>query len=361
MVGCGGRLTAPRTDLRSHLKHSESEMRAKSLLMLAATTSLVIAMAPCVLIAQAIPGVLVQGENDALDLWLPKIRRPDGEYSNGLRLSFSRSIAPLWGRLLASASPCTGHERGTQRCLTTEFAIAQQIYTPIDAVNGPRPIDRPFVGWLHADVTANLSTAKRITSFRLIAGVTGPPSFAEEVQNAFHWAVGGPHVSGWRNQLAFFPAGSLTYTDQLRVVLATSSQHAIIDVLPAWSMQAGNSRTDAYSELVARAGFHISHPWSLASRESEGAHVFGVWLYGGVREAFVAYDQTLDRSWATGGNTYSVQRSPWVSSYQFGVAIRCRSFSTSFGGVHVAREYTTQSAPHSYGSITVTVDQGNSR
>lgn len=312
---------------------------------------------PHALVAQAVPGIVFQGENDGLDLWLPKIKRPDGEYTSGLRVSITRSVAPLWGRFVHDAKPCSGSEVASQRCLTTEFAIAQQMYTPFNAENNPRPIDRPFAGWLHADVTADVVSTSRLRSLKLTAGFTGRATLAEALQKAFHRAVGISTADGWQYQLGFRPAASLTYVEKIRAVLATLRGRAIIDAQPSWSVQAGNSRTDAYAEMTARLGYHLSHPWNLASRVREGAHSFGIWVYGGVRGTFVAYDQTLDRSWSRHDITYSVQRVPWVGSYQFGVAARRHSLTVSFGGVHDEREYTTEFAPHSYGSLTVTVDR----
>ncbi|MDQ2767633.1 MAG: hypothetical protein M3Y30_10800, partial [Gemmatimonadota bacterium] len=89
-------------------------MRAASLAMSIAC----IAMTSQALRAQAVPGTLVTGENDAFDIWLPSKQRPDGEYTNGIRISLSRAMAPLWGRLVPSAAPCTGHEAIGARCLT---------------------------------------------------------------------------------------------------------------------------------------------------------------------------------------------------------------------------------------------------
>lgn len=327
----------------------------------AAAAAMAIAWAPTTSHAQAVPGTLVQGENDALDVWLPKIQRPDGEYTNGLRVSISRSVAPLWGRLMRSASPCTGRETLAERCLTTEFAIAQQMYTPLRDGSESGAGDRSFAGWLHADVTANIITATRLTSFRIEAGFTGPPTLAEALQKTFHELLGVDTGRGWRDQLGFLPAGSLSYTDQLRAVLASSGDHALFEILPAWNAQLGNSRTSAYGELIARAGYHVSHPWSLASRVREGRDSFGVWLYGGARETLVAYDQTLDRSWSRNDSTFSVERIPWVGSYEFGIAVRRHSLMIVFGGVHDAREYKTEVARHSYGSLTVTVDRGLER
>lgn len=336
--------------------------------------------------AQAVPGTLVQGENDALDVWLPQKQRPDGEYTNGLRVSLSRSSAPLWGRLVPSAAPCTGHETSSARCLTTEIAIAQQMYTPeplshrpselasrrapqisaLEAaatgdsvISAPIPGDRAFAGWLHADVTANIISDKRLTSFGLVAGITGRASGAEAVQRTFHQFISQVDPPGWRYQLGFSPAASLSYTDHLRLAIARPDGHDVFDVLPAWSAQVGNARTSAFGEVEARLGYHLAHPWSPAARVRAGARDFGIWIYGGMRESLVMHDQTLDRSYAKNDSTYSVRRIPWVYSYDFGLAVRRHSLMISFGGTHTGQEYKTEEVPnHSYGTITVTVDRG---
>lgn len=336
--------------------------------------------------AQAVPGTLVQGENDAFDIWLPQKQRPDGEYTNGMRVSLSRSSAPLWGRLVPSAVPCTGHETGAARCLTTEIAIAQQMYTPEplshrpselasrrasapaalgaataddSVISAPIPGDRPFAGWLHADATANIISEKRLTSFGLVAGITGRASGAEAVQRAFHRFIGQVDPPGWRYQLGFFPAASISYTDHLHLAVMRADGHDVFDVLPSWSAQVGNARTSAFGEVEARLGYHLAHPWSPAARARAGARDFGVWVYGGMRESLVAYDQTLDRSYSKNDSTFSVSRIPWVYSYDFGVAVRRHSLTITFGGTHTGKEYKTEEVPnHSYGTITVTVDRG---
>jgi hypothetical protein len=354
--------------------------------MRAAAVSLSIAWIPANVHAQAVPGTLVQGENDALDIWLPQKQRPDGEYTNGLRVSLARSSAPLWGRLVPSAAPCTGHESGAARCLTTELAIAQQMYTPEplshrlselvsrrapaqtalgatapedSTISAPIPGDRAFAGWLHADVTANIISEKRLTSFGLVAGITGRESGAEAVQKGFHHIISQVDPPGWRYQLGFLPATSVSYTDHLRFARSANDGHDFFDVLPSWSAQLGNARTSAYGEVEARLGYHLAHPWSPAARARAGARDLGVWVYGGMRESLVAYDQLLDRSYVKNDTTFSVRRIPCVYSYDFGVAVRRHSLTITFGGTHVAQEYRTEEVPnHSYGTITVTVDRG---
>ena len=232
------------------------------------------------------------GENDALDFWLPQKERPDGEYTNGLRVSLSRSTAPLWGRLVKSAAPCTGGEARGQRCLTTELAIAQQMYTPeplnhcasqlgIDApddsiISAPLARDRPFAGWLHADITANIISEKRLTSFGLVVGITGAQSGAEAVQKGFHHLINQVDPPGWRYQLGFRPAVNLSYTDRLRGALVAADGHDFADIVPSWSAQLGNARTSAYGDLTARLGYHVAHPWSPAARQRAGARDFGI-------------------------------------------------------------------------------------
>jgi hypothetical protein len=335
----------------------------------------VIVLAPSPAHAQAVPGTQVSGENDALDIWLPEIDRPDGEYTNGLRLSLSRSSAPLWGRLVRSAVPCSGHESRAQRCLTTELAIGQQMYTPeplshraVDSagthsiISAPIRGDRAFAGWLHADVTGNIISERRLTSFAIVAGVTGSASGAAAVQKGFHHLISQVDPPGWRYQLGFRPAANLSYTDHLRAALSASDGHDFADLMPSWSAQLGNARTSAYGEVVARLGYHLAHPWSPAARARAGAHDFGIWLYGGVRESLVAYDQLLDRRYTRDDSSFAVDRIPWVNSYQFGIAIRRHSLTIAFGGTHDGKEYRTEEVPnHSYGTITVTVDRALER
>ena len=342
---------------------------------LAAALWMCIALIPWSVHAQAVPGTQVTGENDALDVWLPQKQRPDGEYTNGLRVSLSRSMAPLWGRLVRSATPCSGHESAGQRCLTTELAIAQQMYTPeplshrrVDSagthliVSAPIPGDRAFAGWLHADATGNIISEKRLTSFAIVAGVTGSASGAAALQKGFHHLISQVDPPGWRYQLGFRPAANLSYTDHLRASLTASDGHDFADVVPSWSAQLGNARTSAYGDVVARLGYHLAHPWSPAARERAGARDFGIWLYAGVRESLVAYDQLLDRSYVRNDSTFSVDRIPWVNSYQFGIAVRRHSLTIAFGGTHDGKEYKTEEVPnHSYGTITVTVDRGLER
>jgi hypothetical protein len=325
--------------------------------------------------AQAVPGTQVTGENDALDVWLPQKERPDGEYTNGLRVSLSRSAAPLWGRLVRSAAPCTGHESLGQRCLTTELAIAQQMYTPEplshrntdsagahSIISAPIQGDRAFAGWLHADATANIISEKRLTSFSIVAGVTGAASGAAAVQKGFHHLISQVDPPGWRYQLGFRPAANLSYTDHLRASLTASDGHDFADVIPSWGAQLGNARTSASGEVVARLGFHLAHPWSLAARARAGAHDFGIWLYAGVQESLVAYDQLLDRSYVKNDSSFSVGRIPWVNSYRFGIAVRRHALTIAFGGTHDGKEYRTEEVPnHSYGTITVTVDRALER
>jgi lipid A 3-O-deacylase len=330
-----------------------------------------IALAPAAVHAQAVPGTQVTGDNDALDVWLPQKERPDGEYTNGLRVSLSRSTAPLWGRLVRSAAPCTGRETAAQRCLTTELAIAQQMYTPeplnhrgVDStgnivVHSPVPGDRAFAGWLHADAMANIISERRLTSFAIVAGITGPQSGAAALQKGFHHVINQTDPPGWRYQLGFRSAANLSYTDHLRAAVTAEDGHDFADVIPSWSAQLGNARTSAYGDVVGRLGYHLAHPWSLAARERAGARDFGIWVYFGVRESYVAYDQLLDRSYVKNDTTFSVQRIPWVNSYQFGIAMRRHSLTIAFGGTHDGMEYKTEEVPnHSYGTITVTVDRG---
>ena len=110
----------------------------------------------------------------------------------------------------------------------------------------PIPGDRAFAGWLHADVTANIISAKRLTSFGLVAGFTGRESGAEALQKGFHHLISQVDPPGWRYQLGFFPAASVSYTDHLRIARTALDGHDYLDIVPSCSAQPGNARICAY-------------------------------------------------------------------------------------------------------------------
>ena len=49
-------------------------------------------------IAQQTGAVQVQIDNDGFNFWLRPAQRPDGEYTNGVRLTTELAHAPLWRR-----------------------------------------------------------------------------------------------------------------------------------------------------------------------------------------------------------------------------------------------------------------------
>ncbi|WP_294823489.1 lipid A deacylase LpxR family protein [uncultured Flavobacterium sp.] len=93
----------------------------------------------------------------------------------------------------------------------TEFRVGQYIYNPqsvrADDINVN---DRPFAGYLFAEAGINTFYANEsVFKVSLQAGVVGPESRAEQVQEGLHKLFGYPAVKGWQHQVTTIPAVQL--------------------------------------------------------------------------------------------------------------------------------------------------------
>lgn len=93
----------------------------------------------------------------------------------------------------------------------TEFRIGQYIYNPqsVRAAN-INVHDRPYAGYLFAEAGINtFYTSENVLKVNLQAGVVGPESYAEEIQETLHKVLGYPTVKGWQYQITTTPAVQL--------------------------------------------------------------------------------------------------------------------------------------------------------
>ncbi len=326
-----------------------------SLRRLSRAAILAIALAPTVLGAQAAPGKRLVFDNDALDIWLPSIQRPDGEYTHGLRLSVALRSAPWWGRHLAPRlAPCAPGASGDLPCLTTELALGQKIFTP----NSTEPVapldgDRSYAGWLYASATAHVIAPRRLRSLGVELGVTGPPSLAGNVQRGFHELLGNSKPpEGWRYQLGFQPGARLSYVERYRAALTTKSGVPIADLLPGWAVEVGNVRDELRAGAELRVGWNVPHPWRSTAR---GAPGFAVYALVAASERWRAYDEFLDRAYTVGDSVRRIEKSRWVNDYTLGVGTRLGSLTLEFRGITQGREYRTGPNTHPYASLVATI------
>lgn len=267
----------------------------------------------------------------------------DEDYTQGFHFTFNRRESPLaFSRVLDHLENCPVE----QGCVThTMVLVGQEIYTPryYPSVDDG---DRPFAGWLYGGVQTSAVTDRDLTSVSIKAGVTGPPSLAQQLQVTFHEMVPSYMVPpGWNNQLKFEPGVIVTASRKNFTELRAGA--ASISMIRYGSASLGNILTDAEAGVTLRAGVNAEHPWNLDKSRGLGGYASF-----GVREDIVLHSLFLD------GNTFRsgprVERIPFVWQKELGAGISMGSISLDCRLIVRSQEFTTGRAYHQYGTVALT-------
>jgi lipid A 3-O-deacylase len=267
----------------------------------------------------------------------------DQDYTQGFHFTFNRREPPVaLSRALDRLENCPAEDG----CVTrATILVGQEIYTPryIPSIAAG---DRPFAGWLYGGVQSSAVTARDLTSLSVKAGVTGPPSLAEQLQVTFHEMF--PTVivpPGWNNQLKFEPGLIVTASrknfSELRVGTAS------IGLIKSGSISLGNILSDAEGGLTLRAGLNAPHPWNLEKKNHLGAYASF-----GLREDIVLHSLFLDGNTFRGGPR--VKRIPFVWQKEIGAGFSMGSTSLDGRLITRSQEYTTGRRYAPYGTISMT-------
>jgi hypothetical protein len=267
----------------------------------------------------------------------------DQDYTQGFHFTFNRRESPVaLSRALDHLKNCPAEDG----CVTrTTILVGQEIYTP-RYIPSVAEGDRPFAGWLYGGVQSSAVTDRDLTSLSIKAGVTGPPSLAEQLQVTFHEMF--PTVivpPGWNNQLKFEPG--LIVTASRKNFGELQAGPASIGLIKSGSISLGNILSDAEGGLTLRAGLNAPHPWNLEKKNHPGAYASF-----GVREDIVLHSLFLD------GNTFRagprVKRIPFVWQKEIGAGISMSSISLDLRLITRSQEYTTGRRYAPYGTISLT-------
>lgn len=297
----------------------------------------------------------VQSENDAY------VGAGDGHYTNGFKLSWAvETGADHWSADIGRAIPGWG----ATDVVGMSYRVGHRMYTPTRiTLSTPQPDDRPYAGVLYAGAAIHGVTRHNgwheTRSLHLDAGMVGPSSQAEWIQETFHQHIAGDDPQGWDHQLSDEPFLNLGYEHgwvDRRSLGALDFEYG-----PTAGFALGNLYTYGSGGFALRIGKGLDRCFGIPSiAPAQGQRAFfrrgeglGWYLFAAAEGRYMAHNMLLD------GNTHkdspSVERKPWVADAQVGFAVNWDRWQLAYTVAVRSEEFETQDGTDSFGSLTVSM------
>ena len=284
----------------------------------------------------------------------------DRYYTQGLEISYARKgAAPGWLVNLADKLPT--YEESDRSGVA--YSIGQKIYTPFDiSLNPPDPNDRPYAGFLYGTISYVNSiefnpNLQHVNVIELMAGIIGPSSLAEELQNTIHPMVRAPLAQGWDYQLKDELGLGVSYVHKWRL-FEPSIGGTELEVSPHTTVSLGNVYTYVAGGVMFRWGRGLKldmgppniRPGFVGSTYFVPRFEPNWYFFMGFETRLMGRNIFLD------GNTFvdspHVTKELLVGDAQLGFAIHRNKMRFAFSNVVRTREFTTQTAPTQFGSLS---------
>jgi lipid A 3-O-deacylase len=295
--------------------------------------------------------ITLQDENASIS----SNRLTDRFYTNGLRLGWTSPTGQV-PDILASL----GHSVWGDGLQRISLDLSQQIYTPANTNADPaNPKDRPYAGYLSANLSLISDTDTTRSVLMLSLGVIGPASGGEAIQNGFHDLIGQGHDRGWGQQIGNVPAVELLHERTWRVPIA-SFAGLETDALPALTVGLGDVRDYLQVGGTVRIGQGLGsdfgvpriRPGLSGGDAYTPTRPFAWYLFAGVDGQAVGYDLLLESSPFRGGPHVDAI---WdVGEFQAGAAIMAFGVRFTMAYVVQTQEFQGQRGGlHQWGSASV--------
>jgi hypothetical protein len=284
----------------------------------------------------------------------------DRHYTNGVRLSWLTPLGTEPGVIKDAARmvPMLAEAKD----IRVEFALGQSMFTPTDTSQRiPDPTDRPYAGWLYANVGVVAETGRRLDQMALGIGIVGPASLAEQTQKFVHDLRNFDKPRGWDAQLKNEPTVQLTWQSSWRALVSGPLFLGFgFDATPHAGVAVGNVFDYVNGGVTFRFGQNLpddfgpprvepSLPGSGFFKPTDSR--FGWYLFAGVDGRAVARNMFLD------GNTFrdspDVDSKPFVGDLQLGFAVVIDDVRLAYTHVFRTKEFDGQNRPDKFGAISV--------
>jgi len=288
----------------------------------------------------------------------------DRHYTAGTHIAyaFARGKAPHFLSWLSRFSPLDQGPASRE----IQIGLGQVISTPEDLSRMTAdPRDRPYSGWLYANLSATTRDTRREDEVGFSIGLIGPASLAEDAHELLHEVTGSIDPQGWDTQLDNEPALQVHFRRSWFVPVKPDDVYEG-DLIPRIQAVVGNVYTEIDLGLAWRFGSYvpaIDKPMRGAAGIANSAPRFAArrdeidWMFrADVIARAVAHNVFLDGSVFNDEDlTVDSRTFAWEASagVQFTFGNFAVPIALAFSYVWRAKEFDDQSGPNRFGSIEI--------
>jgi hypothetical protein len=240
------------------------------------------------------------------------------------------------------------------------YELTQLIFTPSDIkLSDPDPTDHPYAGLLYVGFTTHLQREKSLHSLKLITGVVGPISLADDAQSFVHRVLGFSNPKGWAYQIKNEPVVNLVYEYRYKYALTPRDAAVGIELIPMGGAFLGNYLIQAETDAQCRIGYHLPDDFGTTvlrgigylppPQQNKAQQSWGIYAFAGGGANLIGRNLVLD------GNTFAESRSVdkrlFLPAAEFGASLWTRRFQTTFSFVMLGKEFYGQQTRENYGSV----------
>lgn len=305
----------------------------------------------------------------------------DRFYTNGIKVSF---VSPemkwfqdldflkqqhLPARLANGFIGLLPWSADAERQRNISLSVGQLMFTPRDITRTDLiRDDRPYSGWLYGSAAFHSKTYRRLDTFELQLGFTGPWSLAHEAQDLVHDIRGIDKAQGWRNQIDTEPGVALIYDRRLRVFpRADFYGQWGVDAIAHGGGAVGTVFTHASVGMEARLGWNLPTDFGTGiirpageinmptdtrdARYQSAGRDLSAYLSASLGGRFVLRDIFLDGN--TFEDSHDVDKEPVVGEVILGASVLWGRFKLSYAHVVRTHEFETQRGTQQFGSVSL--------
>jgi len=302
----------------------------------------------------------------------------DRDYSAGLELTWTSAAQENWEipdglrpwQFGALGLRLFGRQR--YDLLGSRVSIGTKMFTPADLRATELLEDqRPYGGWTYLRFAFDGRAGNTINTFALTAGIVGPASQADDLQEGIHEVLGNLEPQGWDNQLDNEFGLVLEFEQTQRLFYADSLASLEVELTNVRNLALGNVDASATTGLRLRAGRNIRSDFKVApaaqamtdagfaSADANGAEGLPsadrrskLYFDFGALGSFVARNLFLDGN--TFEDSHSVDKRNWIGEINAGIGYENEKVRVGLHYIYTSKEFDLQDGGHGYNALSVT-------